>query len=67
MAHGALFAILLNMVLTKNKQIKLQTHHALLSGQLITSELIEADMGHLEFSVSIFPYSCHKRHYQLGN
>lgn len=52
--------------LTKNKQIKLQTTSRIISGQLITSELIEVDMGVPEFSVEHIPLLMPQAaHYQL--
>lgn len=41
--------------LTTKKQIKLQTPSRIISGQLITPELIEVDMGAPEFSVEHIP------------
>lgn len=41
--------------LTTKKQIKLQTPSRIISGQLITPELIEVDMGVPEFSVEHIP------------
>lgn len=41
--------------LTAKKQIKLQTTSRIISGQLITSELIEVDMGMPEFRVEHIP------------
>lgn len=52
--------------LTTKKQIKLQTTSRIISGQLITSELIEVDMGVPEFSVEHIPLLMPQAiHYQL--
>ena len=54
-ALGCFIRYIVEHGLTKNKQIKLQTTSRIISGQLITSELIEVDMGYLEFSVEHIP------------